>query len=551
MARRVETNKNLGFLSGVSEKKGGVAASSATATNQSRRGGTTQQQRPQTAQLNTAPKATMMVTKGTQRSHPVYVQPGEMNQSADFQKMTQSPDVMEKLNRWRAKRNKQLASSSSSSSSPPQLQDPNVVSIPASQRLNSTARSVTTNGVNPPTGVTPPSHFVPYDSLSSEDTIPVQTVETDEHVDSNNDDNNNMSSLPVFEPKAQSIPTVADRPKLEQLKVASQREPLPRPLDPASRPGRKSIADIAADSRASSIVQQPLVMQSHPLIMESHPLIMQSQPQSLFDPTSRDLLKSIVEIEVKKTLDQLRKDRPELASQEDVMNMVNQKTRKVEESVQQFNVREQRLQETINQIIVSLKAVQSNIDNVKTESGGAGLTEDVMRSWVSHFFNEQIGMVKKDFQTENRAAHDRHATTSNQIVVVMDQVAALSNQLTAVNDKFERSANLAEKLKGMESNLNVMDSKFQNTLQNIFETGCFVFGTVVEDLNVYAKPNQNSDVLDRISSGVRLLLLYPIVKDGNDRWMKVRIVDSDSAALTEGWVHVFLNDTVFVNSFGF
>jgi len=124
---------------------------------------------------------------------------------------------------------------------------------------------------------------------------------------------------------------------------------------------------------------------------------------SLFDPQQQEILRGQVDFEVKRVLDQLKKERPELSNQADIMNAVAQKTRSFEESLQQFNIREQRLLDMIDQMNVKIKAVQSNVDNTKSENGGQFITENVMKSWVSFFLSEQMANVKTGDIRKNTA----------------------------------------------------------------------------------------------------------------------------------------------------
>ena len=244
--------------------------------------------------------------------------------------------------------------------------------------------------------------------------------------------------------------------------------------------------------------------------------------QSLFDTTGQEILKGMVDVEVKKILDQLKKERPELLTQTDLMNQINLKNRKIEDSLQQFNIHNQRLKDTVDQLSISIKAVQSNIDHVKHESGGSGLTEEVMRSWVLHFFTEQIGNLKKDFQEEFYKTNEK------------------INQFGGVK---------SNELKIVENNLKLLETKFQNTLQNIFESFCFVYATAVEKVSIYTFQDVKSTVINTINPGEEILLNYPILKDDNNRWMKARIVDRESAQLTEGYIPIFLNNVVLLNNF--
>ena len=89
----------------------------------------------------------------------------------------------------------------------------------------------------------------------------------------------------------------------------------------------------------------------------------------------------------------------------------------------------------------------------------------------------------------------------------------------------------------------------KNTVQSIFETTCFTYGKVTSPVLIYEKPTVSSEVIGNGEIGEKLLLMYPVSKQQNDRWMKVRKIDPESAQLAEGWVPVFLNDVVNIDSF--
>ncbi|NDJ15515.1 MAG: hypothetical protein EBY17_30800 [Acidobacteriia bacterium] len=232
---------------------------------------------------------------------------------------------------------------------------------------------------------------------------------------------------------------------------------------------------------------------------------------TLFDGTAQDILKGQVDFEVKRVLDLLKKERPELLGQADLMNLLAQKTRKWEENLQQFHVREQRLRDTVDQLCVTIKAVQSNVDQVKNESGGTVLTEESMRAWVPFFFNEQMSLVKAEWRED--------------FVKIENKVVAA---VTA---------------------LNALESKMQNTLQNLVEASSFVYGVMLQDSGLYEKPDSQSKEVSRVLSGQWLMLAYPIVSVGNDRWMKVRTVHQDTAQLGEAWVPVLYEGTPYVGQF--
>lgn len=243
---------------------------------------------------------------------------------------------------------------------------------------------------------------------------------------------------------------------------------------------------------------------------------------NLFDTSNQEIMRGQVEFEVKRVLDQLKKERPELVNQAEVMNIVNQKTRKFEESLQQFNVREQRLRDLVDQMNVTVKAVQSNVDHTKTENGGQFLTEEVMRSWVSFFFSEQIAVVKNELHTDMSRITDKWTSTSTQ-----------------------RSM----ELKTMENNLRLLETKFKMTLQSVFESIYFAYGTVLGEVALYERPDTKAKEVSRCQPNDRLMVTYPIFKTGNDRWMKVRTINSETAQLGDAWVPVLMNHVPYVGNF--
>lgn len=249
---------------------------------------------------------------------------------------------------------------------------------------------------------------------------------------------------------------------------------------------------------------------------------------SFFHPTNQEILKGIVANEVKVVLDQLKKERPELANQADVMNIVTQRTRKFEDSLQQFNVQVQRLRDTVDKNEISLKAVQTNIDTFKQGDGDAVLTEETMRSFVSHFYNDQIGHVKKEIQKDTQK--------------LKETVTHLEN-----NERKQRER------------LDDVTQSFQETLQKMYEDTCNIRGEVLEDVKVYETIHEKSDEksnssklpkpLRNYKSGEKVLLVGSAKPRGKDRWMKTRWVDCDTAQLHEGWVPVFINGKVNIGKF--
>lgn len=239
---------------------------------------------------------------------------------------------------------------------------------------------------------------------------------------------------------------------------------------------------------------------------------------SLFDPQQQEIMRGQVEYEVKRVLDQLKKERPELTNQSDLVNTVNQKTRVIEESLQQFNVREQRLRDMVDQMNVTIKAVQSNVDNTKSENGGQFITENVMKSWVSFFLGEQMANIKTELRSD----------------------------IVRLNEKTTQQAT---DFKTLESTSHVLETKLQNTLQSIFESVLFVRASALSPVSSYETTSTDSKAVHSYATGDSLVLVYPIVKINEDRWMKVKSVDVVSAQLSESWVPVLLNQVPLVGEF--
>jgi hypothetical protein len=263
----------------------------------------------------------------------------------------------------------------------------------------------------------------------------------------------------------------------------------------------------------SSSIQQETVFEESPQSIDE--LSTKQNVPSIFDSGTQEIMNRQIEFQVNKILDQLKKERPELTNQADVMTIVNQKIRKSEDMIQQMHVRNQRLSESVEQMNVKVKAVQSNVDQVKNQPGGTSLTEETMRSWVQFFLGEQLGLLKTDL---------------NEVM----------------NTKLEY---LNTAIKTQEANTNVIDIKLQNTLQDMWESTFFVFGTVLKEVALYKESNKNSEEVRNCSVGEKLLLTYPILKFGDDRWMKVRIVDSLTAEIGQAFVPVLLKSNVYVGNF--
>jgi hypothetical protein len=192
-------------------------------------------------------------------------------------------------------------------------------------------------------------------------------------------------------------------------------------------------------------------------------------------------------------------------NQAEVMSAVNAKTQKFSESMQQMNVLNQKLRDMVDSINVKLNAVQSNVERVTQQSGGPVLTEETMRSWTQFFVSEQLGFLKNDSHLE---------------------------------------------IEGVNGKIALLDSKFQETLQNLYESTCFVIGRVIEDgVAIYKDSNNQSEEINYCKCGDRLKLKYPVIHQGNDRWMKVQTVNPNTAELGIGFVPIYLQSIMYVGEF--
>jgi hypothetical protein len=266
---------------------------------------------------------------------------------------------------------------------------------------------------------------------------------------------------------------------------------------------------------------------------------------SFFHPTNQEILKGIVSSEVNSVLDKLKTERPELVNQAEVMNIVTQRTRKFEDSLQQYNVREQRLRDKVENMEVTLRAVQGNIDEVKQDNGGTYITEDVMRSWVSHFFNEQTEEIRTNVQGELEkrflASNQTNDKLGRTVIGLQEQVSMLRKD----NDS------LKEQNQSLTHVMDTANKTFENTVQNIYEASCFTYGKVVNDVKVYKDADATTEEAWDLTDGERVILYYPIEGDGeNNIWMKTRRVDVHNAGIEEGWVPIILGGDVFVGEFG-
>ena len=405
-------------------------------------------------------------------------------------------DVKDKLNRWREERQKRQQMEQSTFQEPRVLVDAtnttlaNVSSIPS---VTSTSSTVTFNHHN--------NHQTPMiDEQENDDEIGHQQID----------------GYHEFKSSGGKLPN--------DLNLG----PIRHGVSPSSEEWEnKNELPSASTLPSSSSLSPSLLPSSSGNMVNSSPTPL----QNLFDTTGQEILKGMVETEVKKILDLLKKERPELVSQNDLVNQINQKHRKVEDLLQQFNIHNQRLKETVDQLVVSVKAVQSNIDHVKHERGGSGVTEEVMRSWVVHFFTEQIGNLKKDFQEEFFKMNEKINSLAG------GNVGAISSKTS-------------ERLGVVENNIKLLETKFHNTLQNIFETVCFVYGTTVDKIPVYSLQSPNASVITTIGAGEDILLIYPILSDeNNNKWMKTRIVDHETAQLADGYVTLLWNQEIMINNF--
>ena len=247
-------------------------------------------------------------------------------------------------------------------------------------------------------------------------------------------------------------------------------------------------------------------------------LLLPTQPilnsQALFDTTTQDIMNQQIKFRVKYELDELKQQRPELVNQAEVMGLVTAKTQKFAESMQQMNVLNQRLRDMVESINVKLNAVQSNVEQVTHKSGGPILTEETMRSWTQFFVGEQLGFLKNDNHND---------------------IESLNSKIAAFDCKIE-----------------AIDRKLQETLQNLYESTCFVIGCVLEDnVAIHEDSDCQSSKFCCVNRGDRLKLKYPVIHKGNDRWMKVQTVNPNTAEMGIGFVLVYFEftSTSYVGNF--
>jgi hypothetical protein len=463
-SKRNSENENLGFL-------GGQESGKQNARRQQRFQKFKNASQPQP--LNTGTSGTIVVNSNQDSSNPVQVQPGNLSQNIAL-----PADIQEKINRWREKRQQKALQ---------QQQGPQPMTTADGQYTDSNGNSFFSN---------------------SEDLDEVKQLESHKTIRGK-----------FIRPTPHGLSQIQTQPHPQPvIQLHPQPQPHPQPvIQLHPQPPVKNVVNVntvpVSKEYEKSQTIEPLRQQSPQL---------QASPVSIFDPSHQEIMRGQVEFEVKRVLDQLKKERPELVNQAEVMNIVNQKTRKFEESLQQFNVREQRLRDMVDQMNVTIKAVQSNVDHTKTENGGQFVTEEVMRSWVSFFISEQMGAIKNELHSD---------------------VDRITEKLTSASS--QRSL----EVKTLENNIRLLETKFQNTLQAIFEVISFIYGTVLTEVSTYEQPDAKSKELARCKVDEKLMLQYPIYKAGNDRWMKVRTVNSETAQIGDAWVPILLNQIPYVGNF--
>lgn len=278
--------------------------------------------------------------------------------------------------------------------------------------------------------------------------------------------------------------------------------------------------------------EEEVQVQPPPIMRRQEQPVENSNTSSIFHPSNQEIIKGIIASEVRATLDKLKTERRELVDQESALNQFSLRTLKVEENLQEFNIREQRLRDAVEKLEISIKATQTNVDEIKKDSNSAFVTEDVMRSWVKHFYNEQAEELRLKVADEIKkgvAAAQKPQEELEKLIVA------------AVNKKtIELSQSIAD-----------VDRKFENTLQKIYTSTCFTIARAVNHVNVYENSDEKSRVLWDIKENQRVVLYYPLNIVGDRTiWIKTRRVNPDDAELSEGWVPIMLNGTVNLGDFG-
>ena len=440
--------------------------------------------------LNTGNSATVVVNSTPETFNMVQVQPGNLSQNIAL-----PADIQQKINRWREKRQQKASQQ-----------------IQGSQPMTAVDGQYTDSNGN--------SFFSNYEDLDEVKILDIHKTIRGKFI------------RPTPTPTPHGFSQIQTHPIQVQPKPHPQQnhQPVKSVVDnvPVStEQGNAPSTENQSQSQSQSQSQPPMSV----LRQQSPPV--QAAPISIFDPSHQEIMRGQVEFEVKRVLDQLKKERPELVNQAEVMNIVNQKTRKFEESLQQFNVREQRLRDMVDQMNVTIKAVQSNVDNTKTENGGQFVTEDVMRSWVTFFISEQMGTIKNELHSDVDRITEKLTAASSQRSL---DVKTLENNIRLLETKFLNTVRLLE-------------TKFQSTFQSIFEVISFIYGTVLTEVSTYEQPDAKSKELARCKVDDKLMLQYPIYKAGNDRWMKVRTVNPETAQIGDAWVPILLNQIPYVGNF--
>lgn len=256
----------------------------------------------------------------------------------------------------------------------------------------------------------------------------------------------------------------------------------------------------------------------------------EASASSLFHPSNQEILKGMVATEVNLILDKLKAERPELVNQSEIMNIVNKSTRTFEDALQQSAIREQRLRDSFEKMEISFRAIQNNIDEIRQDSGTTFVDEKTMKSWVNHFFNDQIGQLQlsmsKDIKTNMQAFIQDKNTASTSVERLEKSVADLRASIDAIN------------------------AQYQATVQKIYEQTCFTRGKVLRKLNVHRAQDSKSEVLYSVAENEMVALYYPIEnKENGDIWMKTRRVNPLNGALSEGWAPVMLANQVLIGEF--
>ena len=445
--------------------------------------------------------ATMVIPKKQQQMDMSFQQqqqqPVPQQQSATS--LSLPPEIQEKLERWRNKRQEQLQSRAMQQQQqppqqPPMVSQPRRPIVPAAALALLQARQNRLNGgQNALSGG--------QNTLNGDEQPPTEiNSEQYQQDEQHQQDKQQQQDVTEYVNSADEIP-------LPMSNIAA----VPNVNMPTFVP-MSNVVSVPATNVAPVVSQGPSV-------------------ESIFHPTNQEILKGLIAGEVRNTLDRLKKERAELNGQEDVLTSMTQKLTTVEHNLQEFNMREQRLRDTVDQLEVSFRAIQANIDEIKHDSNSSFVTEDVMRSWVARFYAERTEDMKAKVADEIRKGIQASQRREEEI------------------QKLITSA-VAQSIDGITRSVNDLERKFEHTAQKIYTTTCFTMATAVNAVKVYSSNDEKSKPLWEVKENERVMLFYPLdVREDKTIWIKTRRVNPDDAELSEGWIPLMLNGVINLGDF--